>query len=106
MAEHVDLPDFSNLDMTGKIQITNQHMDHGGYSDISRGTLTDGGDETVVAVKTLRVRRMTDSTCAKERLRKRLYREVVVWRALRHPNVAPLLGFTNPLEGPPALISP
>ncbi|KAG8955280.1 hypothetical protein FRC03_011226, partial [Tulasnella sp. 419] len=36
----------------------------------------------------------------------RLFREVLLWRALRHSNIVPLLGFTLVPDGLPTLISP
>ncbi|KAG8948916.1 hypothetical protein FRC03_000538 [Tulasnella sp. 419] len=41
-----------------------------------------------------------------ERLKKRCFREVLLWRTLQHPKIVPLLGFSMDPYGIPALISP
>ncbi|KAF9457872.1 kinase-like domain-containing protein [Collybia nuda] len=103
------------VDLTKEVRIPNQNVvSHGGFSDIYRGeweqgseSLTkDGNSEGVstvqVAVKLLRVftRREVDL----ERSRKRLNREVNIWKNLNHPNIAKFLGVSFQLGGRPALV--
>ncbi|KAF9643195.1 kinase-like protein [Thelephora ganbajun] len=59
---------------------------HGGFADVWKGQYN--GRE--VAAKALRV----SLTSNFDRIRRRFCKEVVAWKALRHPNVLPLIGVT------------
>ncbi|KAG8923379.1 hypothetical protein FRC02_011172 [Tulasnella sp. 418] len=65
----------------------------------------DDGD-VKIAIKVLRVRGGNDSAGTVDRLHKRFYREVLLWRTLRHPNVVPLLGYAVLSDQSPTLVSP
>ncbi|KAG8926019.1 hypothetical protein FRC03_009686 [Tulasnella sp. 419] len=96
------------LDLSGKIQKREQ-SNFGGFSDIWRGTLRKHGADIEVAIKELRVRQSASSENAAaitERLKKRCFREVLLWRTLQHVNIVPLLGFAMDPSGNPVLISP
>ncbi|KAG8930975.1 hypothetical protein FRC02_003396 [Tulasnella sp. 418] len=70
------------------------------------GILTEGDKQIQVAIKALRVQGHIEETEVEKRLRKRFYREVLLWRRLQHSNVVPLLGYITLPDGLPALISP
>lgn len=72
----------------------------GGYADIYRGRWKrSDGVEVEVAVKVLRQVLPTsismDTTGTGEKLEKRLKRERVVWKSVKHRNIHPLLGFRS-----------
>ncbi|KAG8941555.1 hypothetical protein FRC03_004331 [Tulasnella sp. 419] len=100
-----NVPDISHLNLDGKIQMGKLTFG-GGYSDIFRGALLLDGKSTEVAIKALRIRAGNDIPSIEERLRKRFYREVLLWRDLRHPRIVPLLGYIMLSDGPPTLVSP
>ncbi|KAG8921707.1 hypothetical protein FRC02_012402 [Tulasnella sp. 418] len=97
-------PDLSDIDLTGKVVVGEKYT-IGGFSDISRGMLEMNDVEDEVAIKSLRIKGMANTEEARERLWKRFYREVSVWRQLIHLNVVPLLGYIV-VDGSPSLISP
>ncbi|KAG8975430.1 hypothetical protein FRC05_005760 [Tulasnella sp. 425] len=80
----------------------------GGFSDVWKcDARFSDGSHVVVAVKKLRAVNMPDDLGAlevAERLLKRLNKEIRIWMALRHPNIAPLIGFT--FSGEVCVISP
>ncbi|KAG8992577.1 hypothetical protein FRB90_000963 [Tulasnella sp. 427] len=80
----------------------------GGFSDVwNCDARFSDGSHLVVAVKKLRAVNMPDNLGAleiAERLLKRLNKEIRIWMALRHPNIAPLIGFT--FSGEVCVISP
>ncbi|KAG8942684.1 hypothetical protein FRC03_002934, partial [Tulasnella sp. 419] len=92
----------ADLDLSGKVTPL-QRVAGGGYSDVWKGTMIKDEKETTVAIKELRIRTQEG---ALQRLKKRLFREISVWRKLNHPNVVPLLGYTMEPEGLPSMISP
>ncbi|KAG8937007.1 hypothetical protein FRC00_007293 [Tulasnella sp. 408] len=73
----------------------------GTYADVSkRDAWFEGRVRVQVAVKRLRLLNVTDPSRPKatdmaERCRKRLNKETMIWMALNHPNIAPLLGFND-----------
>jgi len=73
----------------------------GGYADIYRGRWEHGGSPREVAIKSLQVQKNT-----KQKLIKRLYRELRLWHSLNHENILPLLGIFTGLGDVPALVSP
>ncbi|KAG8916483.1 hypothetical protein FRC01_003120, partial [Tulasnella sp. 417] len=80
---------------------------YGGFSDIWQCDAIFSCSTAVVAVKKLRAVRIpqgSDKSQTSKRLLKRLKRELKVWMRLKHPNIAPLLGFTFNQEI--AIISP
>ncbi|KAJ7814160.1 kinase-like domain-containing protein [Mycena olivaceomarginata] len=64
----------------------------GGFSNIYRGEYSDAQGNTVeIALKVLRIfQEHNDATL--ENLRKKFFKEVLVWRYLEHPNIVPFLG--------------
>ncbi|KAG8955279.1 hypothetical protein FRC03_011225 [Tulasnella sp. 419] len=97
--------DLQELDLSGAVLVGRQ-IEWGGYSDILQGMLRTNVGNTSVAIKRLRVRRSGSTTPIEERLRKRFFREALLWRRLRHANIVPLLGYIAPPDDFPALISP
>ncbi|KAG8947748.1 hypothetical protein FRC03_000946 [Tulasnella sp. 419] len=97
-------------DVSARLRITTINVARGSYGDVSKGTLVClNGSSMEVAIKTFRHRGSTDSSepaIKLERLRKKLRQEVNIWGRLDHPNVAPLLGFSLPVDTPPSLVSP
>ncbi|KAG8915266.1 hypothetical protein FRC00_006048 [Tulasnella sp. 408] len=85
----------------------------GGFSDVWKcDARFSDGSHVVVAVKKLRAVNMPDDLGALEiaerllkvTLSKRLNKEIRIWMALRHPNIAPLIGFS--FSGEVCVISP
>ncbi|KAG8950606.1 hypothetical protein FRC03_012791 [Tulasnella sp. 419] len=108
MPSSIDESDLRDLDLSGKITL-GERSNCGGFSDVWRGLLRSDTDETEVAVKELRIQqdvRLNSTITTKERLKRRCFREVLLWRKLHHPHVVPLLGFTIDPQGLPTLISP
>jgi len=70
---------------------------HGGCADVWKGT--SHGRE--VAIKVPKLYR----SGKREEVRRRFCKEVVMWSALRHPNVLPLLGVTTMPDGGFAMVS-
>ncbi|KAG8922321.1 hypothetical protein FRC02_011947, partial [Tulasnella sp. 418] len=95
---------ISNLDLSGRVTF-DVRVGGGGYSDIFRGKMS-GERETEVAIKALRVHGENGTPASKERLNKHFYREVLLWRGLRHSNIVPLLGYIMRPDEPPHLVSP
>ncbi|KAG8909699.1 hypothetical protein FRC02_007623, partial [Tulasnella sp. 418] len=105
------LSNINHLDVTARLRVTEKNVAGGSYSDVSRGDLVGNNGRTMaVAIKTFRHRKSntaaSDPVMNLEKLRKKLRQEVNIWGRLDHPNVAPLLGFSIPADGPPSLISP
>ncbi|KAG8948542.1 hypothetical protein FRC03_000711 [Tulasnella sp. 419] len=97
--------DIGRLDLSTRV-IIGQIINCGGYSDIFQGDLGLDDKQIQVAIKALRVQGYIEKTAIEERLRKRFYREVLLWDRLHHSNVVPLLGYIILPHGFPALISP
>jgi len=78
----------------------------GGYSDVFKTELIyrDGTQQTV-AVKDLKALQSGGSDPDMEKMTQRLKREADIWFDLKHPNIAPLLGF-RPDPQSPSLVSP
>ncbi|KIO22976.1 hypothetical protein M407DRAFT_44080, partial [Tulasnella calospora MUT 4182] len=78
----------------------------GSYVDVYRGSWVEPtGKKSQVAIKILRpFARNGDGEPINERLRKRVDREVIVWRALRSPYILELYGFRSGEQ--PCLVSP
>ncbi|KAG8925855.1 hypothetical protein FRC03_006837 [Tulasnella sp. 419] len=94
------------FDLTDRFDITDLNIGKGSYADVSRGILSrDDGKSVEIAIKTFRYRGSTDSSDSKKLFTKKLVHEVNVWKRLDHPNVAPLLGFSNAVDSPPSLIT-
>ncbi|KAK7029504.1 hypothetical protein VNI00_014537 [Paramarasmius palmivorus] len=66
---------------------------HGGFADVWKGTWRDGDRLVPVAVKVLRSATQSDEM--EEKMRKKLSRELEVWRKLEHPNVLSLYGIVS-----------
>ncbi|KAG8918839.1 hypothetical protein FRC03_002811 [Tulasnella sp. 419] len=102
--------DVNSLDVTNRVNITHWNVARGSYAEVSKGDLLcDDGRTIEIAIKTFRQRGSSDSSSsatALAKLRKKLFREVSIWGSLDHPNIAPLLGFMNPPDEPPSLVSP
>ncbi|KAG8945792.1 hypothetical protein FRC03_001633 [Tulasnella sp. 419] len=94
----------AHLNLSGKVSCS-ERTAGGGFSDVWKGTMGDDHEIQVVAIKKLRIAAPGEPK-SKERLMKRLFREVNAWRRLSHPNVVPLLGFSFDLDGLPSFISP
>ncbi|KAG8940662.1 hypothetical protein FRC03_005199, partial [Tulasnella sp. 419] len=97
--------DLGKWDLGDKVRI-DKLITWGGYSSIYRGVLLKDGSETEVAIKALRVQGSTETSAIEERIRKRFYREVLLWGKLEHANIVPLLGYMMHPDEPPALVSP
>ncbi|KAG8950401.1 hypothetical protein FRC03_012863 [Tulasnella sp. 419] len=98
--------DVHHLEVTGRLTITVKKIARGGYSNVSKGVLTDDKGNTIeVAIKTFRNRGSTELEDVSA-LHKKILKEINIWGRLNHPNVAPLLGLTIPVHEPPSLISP
>ncbi|KAG8923086.1 hypothetical protein FRC02_011421 [Tulasnella sp. 418] len=97
--------DISELDLSQKLAYGEPYA-MGGYSEIYRGTVSTESGSIMVAIKVLRVRGHEDTLSAKERLRKRFYREVFLWLSLKHPSVVPFLGYVIQENGSPVMVSP
>ncbi|KAF7360946.1 hypothetical protein MSAN_01124700 [Mycena sanguinolenta] len=84
------LPD--DIAITGIVVSSSHPVATGGFSNIYRGEYSDAQGNTVeVALKVLRIfQEHTDA--ALENLRKKFFKEVLVWRYLEHPNIVPFLG--------------
>ncbi|KAG8920918.1 hypothetical protein FRC02_000567 [Tulasnella sp. 418] len=100
-----------HLDLSSRIH-RGEQVGWGSYSDIWRGALFHDhrywGPARDIAIKTLRVRHTTNQrsdTPAEERLRKRFFREILLWADLRHENIVPLLGYMV-RDGIPSFVSP
>ncbi|KAG8932401.1 hypothetical protein FRC02_001199 [Tulasnella sp. 418] len=94
----------ADLDMSGKVSFF-QKIAGGGYSDVWKGTMMVDHQSMTVAIKELRIKTHQDPL-PRERLKKRLFREIMVWRMLKHPNIVPLLGYSIDSDGLPSMISP
>ncbi|KAG8925340.1 hypothetical protein FRC02_009733 [Tulasnella sp. 418] len=100
-----DGPNIKDLDLGGKIVI-GKRVAWGGYSEIIQGHMFIEGKRVDVAIKALRVRQSSADAATEERLRKRFYREIVLWKTLKHANIVPLLGYTMLPDDMPTLVSP
>jgi len=84
------------MDFTGQIKLEGPcAVAGGGYSDVWIGLLnsskTGHGQEVKVAVKVIRSHHYGESE-SDSILKKRLARELDVWKQLKHPNILPLYG--------------
>ncbi|TFK35601.1 kinase-like domain-containing protein [Crucibulum laeve] len=91
-------------DLTAEITIISEYaVAYGGFSDIYLGVWDDGYSPLPkIAIKLLRA--FTRQDVDLDRARKRLNREVNVWKRLQHPNIAEFLGVSFPMGGRPALV--
>ncbi|RDB26366.1 Serine/threonine-protein kinase STY8 [Hypsizygus marmoreus] len=106
--------DWEVRDLTNDVVISLPYaVAHGGFSDIHRGVLSGAAVAAVnkgtelcpdiqVAVKLLRV--FTRQEVDPARLRKRLNREVDVWKRLDHANIAKFYGVSFQFSGRPSLV--
>ncbi|KAI3608695.1 hypothetical protein WG66_003719 [Moniliophthora roreri] len=79
------------LDLTGLITKDGRFPEaHGGFADVWKATWRDGDRLVPVAVKVLRS--YAGSLEMGEKMRKKLSRELEVWRKLDHPNILTLYG--------------
>ncbi|CAE6434739.1 unnamed protein product [Rhizoctonia solani] len=96
--------DVRDLTRTTKI-IGTKPFAYGGYSDIWRGFEWGAGATRDVAIKIIRV--ATRQTVSLERLKKRISREIIAWKAIEHPNILPFYGLFWPeRDGLPAMVYP
>ncbi|KAG8943315.1 hypothetical protein FRC04_002939 [Tulasnella sp. 424] len=78
-----------------------QMLDRGGYSDIYLGNWRPVGNSEMqpVAVKHLRPKGIdldhTKGPELRERMRKRIFREMEGWRGIFHPHILPFLGYST-----------
>ncbi|KAF9265052.1 hypothetical protein L218DRAFT_924853 [Marasmius fiardii PR-910] len=91
-ASFLDDPELLAIpDLTGKVTRDGRFPEaHGGFADVWKGTWHDGCHEVKVAVKVLRSRLGTPEM--EEKMKKRLEKELRVWKKLDHPNVVALYG--------------
>ncbi|KAG8992576.1 hypothetical protein FRB90_000962 [Tulasnella sp. 427] len=81
-----------------------RHRAFGSYGDVRKTVAWfEGSIEVQVALKTLRHFIVEDPSRPEmsrtaEKIKKRLRKEVKIWMALRHPNIAPLLGYREDIE--------
>jgi len=73
----------------------------GGYGEVWKARLTLHGSERAVAVKTPLWRILGDPT-----KRRKLYREVILWRQLRHAHILTFLGVCQHERRFPSVVSP
>ncbi|KJA16612.1 hypothetical protein HYPSUDRAFT_47229 [Hypholoma sublateritium FD-334 SS-4] len=80
------------IDLTGQVVRKSEFPEHGGsYADIYFGYWYPKDEKpSIVAVKVIRTHIYKDST--RNKVQKRLRREIRIWACLKHPNVIPLLG--------------
>ncbi|KAG8950605.1 hypothetical protein FRC03_012790 [Tulasnella sp. 419] len=92
---------ISDLDLSSRVDVGSERTACGGYSDVFPGTLHGESSKVKVAVKELRLTAIKNE----DRLKKRFFREIVLWRTLQHPTVVPLSGYMM-RSGLYSLISP
>ncbi|KAJ3742898.1 TKL/TKL-ccin protein kinase [Lentinula detonsa] len=97
------------MDFTGQISLLGgSAVAGGGYSDVWKATLNsrkDGhGQELKVAVKVIRSH--YGSSENESILKRRLARELDVWKQLKHPNILPLYGVTSGFGPYDAMVCP
>ncbi|KAG8962470.1 hypothetical protein FRC03_004215 [Tulasnella sp. 419] len=103
--EDPDLQRIKHLCIKNKIKKT-EKIAYGGYSDVWVGMLQGDERNIRVAIKELRIRHRQGSTDDSQRLKKRFFREILMWDHLKHPHIVPLLGFVISDSCLPWLISP
>ncbi|KAG8948081.1 hypothetical protein FRC03_000845 [Tulasnella sp. 419] len=95
--EYLLKPNIQVIDLTGFwLKLGDQPAALGGNSDIYKAQLTSGlhpHKEQLVAVKVLRVTRSHHDSSSRDRLERRLIREIRVWCTLDHPRIVPFLGY-------------
>jgi hypothetical protein len=97
------------MDLTGQIALLGRSaVAGGGYSDVWRAILNsskDGnGQELMVAVKVIRSH--YGGSEGEAVLKRRLARELDVWKQLKHPNILPLYGTTSGFGPYDSLVCP
>ncbi|KZS95810.1 kinase-like protein [Sistotremastrum niveocremeum HHB9708] len=91
-------------DLTGQIHVEDRYPSvNGGFSDIWQGRWQP--TELAVAIKVIRLNKATEESEKLSVVRKRLQKEIDIWKSLRHPNVAQLLGISQDYGPLPAMIS-
>ncbi|KAK7045071.1 Serine/threonine-protein kinase STY8 [Favolaschia claudopus] len=95
-----------HLTVTGVV-LSNEHpLKHGGFSEIYHGKWMLGTTgEYDVALKVLKTFRNNNHNSTAG-IPQQLFREALVWRYLRHPNIAPFIGVDSVTFESPALVSP
>lgn len=92
-------------DLTGQIErVGNWAHAHGGCADIWQAVWHNDSAQTIrVAVKVLRV--MNQDAEVREKVLRRLRREVRVWHQLRHKHVVPMFGICEGFGEFPSMVS-
>ncbi|KAH7336760.1 kinase-like domain-containing protein [Rhizoctonia solani] len=101
---------FRNVcDLTSSTKIIGtKPFAYGGYSDIWRGIEWGAEATRDVAIKIIRVATRQDASL--DRLKKRISREIITWRAVAHQNILPFYGLCwvegHGPDGLPAMVYP
>jgi len=98
------------MDFTGQVTLEGRSaVAGGGYSDVWRGILNSSkngrGQELKVAVKVIRSHQYGDVE-SEDILKRRLARELDVWKQLKHPNILPLYGTVSGFGRYDSLVCP
>ncbi|KZS97304.1 kinase-like protein [Sistotremastrum niveocremeum HHB9708] len=104
-------------DLTEYLDMAESPIGGGSFSDVYQGVLwrrvfASGTTVTEAVAIPVAVKVIRHLYCAasdpdiRKRSQRRLNHEILIWQALRHPNIVPLFGITRGASPFPALISP
>ncbi|KZV98302.1 kinase-like protein [Exidia glandulosa HHB12029] len=93
---------FAAADLTSHVyNVSQRPVRHGGLSDIYSGYCAINGRRAMVALKVHRI-----AGPATEKIKRRITREISVWKSVDHPFTQPLLGLYLGIVELPAMVSP